>query len=512
MNAPPELAIGSAISRRLNGPVDLLALYAALSDGGRRADTMLLETTAGRSIILDQAAVRIECRGGEVVLTTLSPNGEPILAVVERNLSAQVAGRAFDRLTLHFERTTAVDAEARLRAPSPFDVLRAVTDLGSETPEEPMTICLIGVFAFDHVDLFEDLPANAEDQTGFPDFVFWLAQSAVIAEPNMTPRLLCTSFSSGDPEQERRAHFSAVERLSDLAFRASDVRPLKAEPGAPGSVAVDQSDDEFAAAVTKLKEHVLAGDVYQIVASRTFSAPCPDPLSAFSRVRALDRSPYMFFVSMADSVLFGASPETSVRVTRDGGKRVLEVKPIAGTRPRGLDDDQDNRMEADLRLDEKETAEHMMLVDLARNDVARVCETGTRSVVQLMTLEKYARVMHLVSSVKGLLAPAYHALHALQTCLNVGTLSGAPKLKATELLRRHERTRRGAYGGAIGWLNGEGLLDTGVVIRSALVKNGTAYVRAGAGVVYDSDPIAEADETWRKACAVLTAITGEGAR
>ena len=146
-------------------------------------------------------------------------------------------------------------------------------------------------------------------------------------------------------------------------------------------------------------------------------------------------------------------------------------------------------MEADLRLDTKEAAEHMMLVDLARNDVARVSEPGTRHVAQLMTLEKYARVMHLVCSVKGVLAKGYDALHALQACLNVGTLSGAPKLKATELLRRYERTRRGPYGGAIGWLNGEGMMDTGVVIRSALVKDGTAFVRAGAGIVHDSDPM-----------------------
>jgi anthranilate synthase component 1 len=220
----------------------------------------------------------------------------------------------------------------------------------------------------------------------------------------------------------------------------------------------------------------------------------------------------MFFVSIAGCALFGASPETSVRVTREGNQRIVEVKPIAGTRPRGGSHDEDDRMEADLRLDTKESAEHMMLVDLARNDVARVSEPGSRHVASLMTLEKYARVMHLVSSVKGVLANGYDTLHALQACLNVGTLSGAPKLKATELLRRYERTRRGPYGGAIGWLNGEGLLDTGVIIRSALVKDGTAYVRAGAGIVHDSDPMAEADETRRKASAILSAIAGEAVR
>lgn len=511
MNATTDIAnrTARAISRRLPGPVDLLALYAKLSDEGRRRDTMLLETTAGKSVILDRAAVRIECRGGEVVLDALSAGGQPVLDLVARNLSRDVTERAAERLVLRYERSQEVDAERRLLAPSPLDVLRTITTgFRSETPEEAMTVCLVGVIAFDHVDLFEELPPNVEDPTRFPDFVFWLAESAVVGEPRLTPRLICTSFGSGDEEQDQRSRNSAVERLTDLAFRATDVRAIYPEPGSPVEVSVDLDDQAFASAVAKLKEHILAGDVYQIVPSRTFRAACPDPLGAFARVRSIDRSPYLFFVSGADFALFGASPETSVRVTRDGGKPIVEVKPIAGTRPRGSDGDQDDRMEADLRLDGKEAAEHMMLVDLARNDVARVSEPGTRQVAQLMTLEKYARVMHLVSSVKGVLAKRYDALHALQACLNVGTLSGAPKLKATELLRKYEKARRGPYGGAIGWLNGEGLMDTGVVIRSALVTDGTAYVRAGAGVVHDSDPLAEAEETRRKASAVLSAIAG----
>ena len=514
MNAMSEVAPATAraITRRLRAPVDLLALYSQLSDAGR-ADTMLLETTAGKSIILDRAAVRIECRGGKVVLDALSSGGSAVLEFVRERLGDYVSSAGPDELTLRFERSHEVDAEKRLLAASPFDVLRAISNgFRSETPEEPMTVCLIGVIAFDHVDMFEELPPPAEDPTSFPDFVFWLAESAVIADPGLTPRLVCTSFGSGDRERDRRAQNSAIERLGDLAFRASDVRALHSQPGTAVEVSVDQDDEAYADTVAKLKEHILAGDVYQIVPSRTFSAPCPDPLSAFARLRAIDRSPYMFFVSMADCALFGASPETSVRVTREGGKPILEVKPIAGTRPRGATPDEDDRMEADLRLDTKESAEHMMLVDLARNDVARVSEPGSRHVASLMTLEKYARVMHLVSSVKGVLAKGYDALHALQACLNPGTLSGAPKLKATELLRRYERTRRGPYGGTIGWLSGDGSTDTGIVIRSALVKDGTAYVRAGAGIVHDSDPLAEADETRRKASAVLSAIVGETVR
>jgi anthranilate synthase component I len=516
MNVMTDITAGTAraITRRLPAPVDLLALYAQLSDQGGRTDTLLLETTAGRSIILDRAAVRIECRRGEVTLNALTGGGQPVLQLVQRRLGERVSSSAPERLALRFERSNETDAERRLLDTSPFDVLRAiVTGFRSETPQEAMTVCLAGIVAFDHVDLFEELPANPEDPTGFPDFVFWLAESAIVAEPRLTPRLICTSFGIGDEEQERRSRNSAVQRLQDLSVRASDVRPLHAQPGAPVDVSVDLDDEAFGSAVSKLKEHILAGDVYQAVASRTFSASCPDALSAFARLRGIDRSPYMFFVSMSESTLLGASPETSVRVTRESGKEpVVEVKPIAGTRPRGVDGDQDDRMEADLRLDTKEAAEHMMLVDLARNDVARVSEPGTRHVASLMTLEKYARVMHLVSSVKGVLAKRYDALHALQACLNPGTLSGAPKLKATELLRRYERTRRGTYGGTIGWLNGEGSMDTGIIIRSALVKGGTAYVRAGAGIVHDSDPVAEADETRRKASAVLSAIAGESVR
>jgi anthranilate synthase component 1 len=502
-----------AIGRRLTAPVDLLALYAQLTEGGRRADTMMLETTAGANIILDRAAVRIECRGGEVTLDAQTTGGETVLRLVSRELADWVVARSDRRVVLSYRRSNEVDARSRLLAPSPFDVLRAITRLfQNESAEEPFTILLVGVVGFDHVDLFEELPQQADDPIGFPDFVFWLAESAIVGDCRLTPRLICSAFSGPSEEERQRSHFAAVERLSDLASRASSVRPLEIAAPAKGEVETDLDDQSFASTVATLKEHILAGDVYQIVASRTFSAPCPDPISAFARVRSLDRSPYMFFVSMERCALFGCSPETSVRVSRKERKPIVEVKPIAGTRPRGASSDEDDRMEADLRLDAKEAAEHMMLVDLARNDVARVSQPGTRHVAQLMTLEKYARVMHLVSSVKGMLAEDYDALHALVACLNPGTLSGAPKLKATELIRKYELTRRGPYGGTIGWLNGEGAMDTGIVIRSALVKDGTAYVRAGAGIVHDSDSLAEADETRRKASAVLSAIAGEQSR
>ena len=501
-----------ALTRRLYGAPDPLALYAALADRGRRSDTMLLETLAGPSLIMDQAALRIECRGREVDLVALTASGGVLLRLVAGAFAHRLAadgGGEEGRLRLRFPAPSGDDAEARLLAASPFDVLRALsTGLRSDTPEEPFTLALLGAVAFDHVDLFEDLPAAAEDPVGFPDYVFWLAESLIVFEQGLAPRLVCAAFAGDDPGEGTRAHFSAADRLAALAGRCE--RPLaEVVPAArsdPAAALTDLDDAAYGAVVSRMKAHILAGDVYQIVPSRTFRAPCADPIAAFAAVRRLDRSPYMFFMAAPDHLLFGASPETSVRITREDKWPMVEIKPIAGTRPRGGDADEDDRMEAELRLDQKEIAEHMMLVDLARNDVARVSITGTRRVAKLMTIERYARVMHLVSSVKGALAIGYDALHALQACLNVGTLSGAPKLKATELLRRTERTRRGPYGGALGWINGEGLMDTGVVIRSAVVKDGIAFVRAGAGVVHDSDPQKEADETRRKASAILSAL------
>lgn len=505
-----------ALQRRLAASPDRLALYAALTDGGTRRDTFLLERSVGPSLLMDQAAVRIECYGHRAILTALSENGRNVLAAVAERLAHFVAEHDDEALTLDFPRSTSVDAEVRLMAPSPFDVLRAVTGLASASPEECFTLACLGVVAFDHVDLFEDLPAPAEDPLEFPNFTFWLAESLVVFEPGAKPRAVCTAFGSPDAKASERAYFSATQRLADLVARCdrakgSEVPAATVTPGALDMSEVDIDDQDFGRTVSRLKEHIARGDIYQVVPSRTFRAPCSDPLLAFAALRKLDPSPYQFFMSAPRHLLFGASPETSVRVFDSEGKTSVEVKPIAGTRKRGATDDEDDRMEAEMRLDMKETAEHMMLVDLARNDVARVSLPGTRRVARLMTVERYARVMHLVSSVVGFLRPGLDALHALQACLNVGTLTGAPKIRATELIRETERTKRGPYGGAIGWLNGEGHLDTGVVIRSAVVKDGVAYVRAGAGVVHDSDPQAEADETRRKASALLSALAAADA-
>ncbi len=508
---PPGAGEALALFRVLPDDHDALALYAALGDRGRRADTMLFERSTGPSLLLDRAAVRAECRGQEAVLSALSENGRNVLATVAERLADHLIEQRADRLLLRFPVPAAVDAAERLAAASPFDAIRALT-LGLEVSDaEPFALCSPGVIAYDHIDLFETLPAPAEDPLAYPDFVFWLAESLVVFEPGARPRAVCTAFGSADPDAATRSYFGAQQRLADLVTRcrqAPDFAFAPPAPGEPDFSLVDLDDPAYEALVARMKGHIADGDVYQIVPSRTFRSPCRAPLNAYAAIRALDRGPYQFFVSGGDHILFGASPETSVRVFRDGGATQVEVKPIAGTRPRGLTPDEDDRLEAEMRLDHKELAEHMMLVDLARNDVARISIPGTRRVAGLMTVERYARVMHLVSSVTGTLRGTFDNIHALQACLNVGTLTGAPKIRATELLRGAERTKRGPYGGAVGWVNGEGMMDTAVVIRSAVVKDGTAFVRAGAGVVHDSDPRAEADETKRKASALLSVLAG----
>ncbi|MGH8402594.1 MAG: anthranilate synthase component 1, partial [Gammaproteobacteria bacterium] len=339
--------------------------------------------------------------------------------------------------------------------------------------------------------------------SGYPDYSFHLAGAVVAIDHRHASTTLAVLAPSADGIAARR-RLGALTRLCQEAptHRVGEIPLVEAR--------ATLSDADYAALVVRSQEHIAAGDVYQIVASRAWEAPCADPLAVYARLRSANPSPYMFYLAEDDSVLLGASPESALKV--EAASRHMEIRPIAGTRPRGrnptggIDVERDARLELELRLSEKEIAEHVMLVDLARNDIARVAVPGSRQVTELMQIERYSHVMHLVSRVAGELAPGLDALHAYRATLNMGTLTGAPKLRAAELLRRYEPARRGPYGGAVGYLAANGDLDTAIVIRSAFVRNGIARVQAGAGVVADSHPLAEADETRRKAGAVLAAL------
>ena len=502
------------LARRLAGGLDPLVAYRALAEGA--PGTGLFEAPDGQVLAMVRACVRAEARDGTVLLEALNANGEALLAHVE---SAAVIERRTDRLTLAFARPRSDDAAERLLGAQPLHALRALLDAAAAPTGEPFGALLLGLAGFDLAGWGEDMPAGPP--ANFPEFVFFVPDTLLTIAPGGAARLLCTAFGNDDRHVNDAAR-RLEEGLGRLAAPTSFdfaqderalgvVRPERSAEGAQSKGPLftpDLSDSDFAALVTRLQQEIAAGEVYQIVPSRTFRGPCPDPLAAYARLRDAEPASYRFFLADREWTLLGASPETSVRLSAGGASgRVLEVKPIAGTRPRGASPDEDDRLEAEMRLDAKELAEHMMLVDLARNDVARVSLTGTRRVAKLLTVERFARVMHLVSSVTGTLKPGFDAFDALAACLNVGTLVGAPKIRATQLLRQHEATRRGPYGGAIGWIAGDGRMDTAVVIRSALVQAGMAEVRSGAGVVHDSIPEAEAAETRAKASALLGVLS-----
>lgn len=486
------------VQRRLERGFDAVAFYAAASADGTRADTALFEANDGRVLIMVGAAVRASARGESVEMEALSVNGRALLS----GLSDAPGRPNFPHICREYPAPASNDPQIRLRAPAPLHALRALLEAAG-TATDPFAAILLGISGFDQAGFGEALPELPPHPLGVPDFLYWVPEALVVVEPGGAARLLCPVFGD-DPALTH----DAARRLEALLPLTGATALPEPPPASLGEPEVDLDDDAFRAVVLRAKEHIAAGDVYQIVPSRTFTAPCPQPFDAYRRLRTVEPTSYRFFVAAPGWTLFGASPETSVRLTPDGdGGAIVEVKPIAGTRPRGATIDEDDRLEAEMRLDAKELAEHMMLVDLARNDVARVSAPGTRRVSKLLTVERFARVMHLVSSVTGRLAPGLDAFDALAACLNVGTLTGAPKIRAMQLLRTLEATRRGPYGGAVGWVNAAGAMDTAVVIRSAVVADGLARVRAGAGVVHDSNPQAEADETRRKAAALLGVLT-----
>lgn len=534
MTHAPQIAPGSVrtLARWIDVAPDPLLTYRRLSADATRRNTLLLESADAsskqptQSLIVVDAAVSAVSRGRTVEVTALDDNGRAAIESLADRFAATevVIERSPDTVVLRFPPVpTQADDRTRIRAASPLDVLRALAP-DQKLVQSPARGCLIcaGVFAYDLLDNFEPLPDASSDPLGYPDYTFWLAQTLVrIDHRARRTQIACHVFGTDNDESAARSYHDASRRLEEViaTCTAASREAIDEARVAVPAVAVhdvatpDLDDDAFAALVETLKDRIRAGDVFQIVPSRTFRAPCPDPLATYAALRQLNPSPYMFYVAAGDHTLLGASPESAVKVRRDDeGRRIAQIRPIAGTRPRGhrpdgtIDPDLDNRLEVELRLHEKEVAEHMMLIDLARNDIARVSKPGTRHVDEILTTERYSHVMHLVSNVRGELADDLDALHAYQASMNMGTLVGAPKVRAAQLLREHEPGKRGPYGGAVGYISEDGELDTAIIIRSAVVRDGVAYVRAGAGVVYDSDPVLEADETKRKAASVLTAL------
>ncbi|QDF75061.1 MULTISPECIES: anthranilate synthase component 1 [Shewanella] len=506
------LASVNTIKERITYHDDPLNLYQQLTQDA--AHTMLLESAEIdskdhlKSIIMTHAALAIRCEGYQLTFSALSDNGRALLTPIANFFNVANSQLEGDHLTLTLQKDAGqLDEDARLKSTSPLDGLRSLLnhiDTGKQTEFE--TLFLGGVLAFDLIDTIEPLPQVAPSANSCPDYLFYLAETLILVDHQQRSADIIThDFTQQDSTQAMLAE--RLRQLSQSCQTLSPVAPLKP---VLHEAEVNISDDTFKTIVTDLKEHIVAGDIFQVVPSRSFSLPCPSTLGAYRALRQTNPSPYMFYFRGDDFTLFGASPESALKY--EASTNQVEIYPIAGTRKRGktatgeIDFDLDSRIELELRLDKKELSEHLMLVDLARNDVARISQSGTRKVAELLKVDRYSHVMHLVSRVTGQLRADLDALHAYQACMNMGTLTGAPKVSAAQLIRTAEKTRRGSYGGAVGYLNGLGDMDTCIVIRSAFVKEGIAHIQAGAGVVYDSDPQAEADETRQKAQAVISAI------
>ncbi len=467
-----------------------------------------------KSLMLIDACLRIECREQQVIVELKTDNGQAVLNHLATTLKAQLTSQTRDKLTFQFEQSASgLSEEERLKSDNPFKVLRSIHQLGTEYGQHEFATFLGGVLGYDLIGVIEKLPSVPNGKNDCPDYAFYLAETLLVSDhKNKTAELLHNQFNQLDQQTldnsaQALAALKSIEEQLNHVVCADSINTANLDQD---DINTDKSDAEFRQNVLDLKEHIRIGNIFQVVPSRTFSLPCPYPISAYRELKKQNPSPYMFFMKDQDFELFGASPESAVKYEKHSNE--IEVYPIAGTRRRGFNPDGsinldlDSRVEQELRSDNKELSEHMMLVDLARNDIARVAKPGTRYVSDLQKVDRYSFVMHLVSRVKGDLRDDLDPLHAYQACLNMGTLVGAPKVKAACLVRETEKQGRGSYGGAVGYLAANGDMDTCIVIRSAFVKRNTAFVQAGAGVVYDSDPQSEADETRAKAQAVLNAI------
>ncbi len=373
----------------------------------------------------------------------------------------------------------------------------------------------VGVMAYDMVRHFERLPKQTRDDLGFPDAVFLLTDTLLVFD-NLRHRLLVIAnahVEKTDPASLDRAYDSAAVKigmlLAKLSRPARTPPPLLLPPAEPllalGEEGFASSLDqaEFIERVRRAKEHIAAGDAYQIVISRRLETGlAADPFRLYRALRTINPSPYLFFLRLGRSSLVGSSPEVLVRV-EDGR---VEERPIAGTRPRGKGEDDDRRIEAELRADPKERAEHVMLVDLGRNDVGRVSELGSVEVSEFMVVERYSHVMHLVSHVRGTLARGRDSLDVLEACFPAGTVTGAPKIRAMEIIEELEPARRGPYAGAVGYVSYSGNLDSCITIRTIVCRGDRASIQVGAGIVADSDPKTEWLETASKARGLILAL------
>jgi len=364
----------------------------------------------------------------------------------------------------------------------------------------------VGYLGYEMVNYFERLPASAEDDLHTDEAVFLVTDTLILFDRvRHTIKVVACVHLDGEQALETlyQEAVGKIEAMIDL-LQAPAIPPL---PSPPAPAALDfkanMTPEAFRNSVERAKEYIRAGDIIQVVLSQRFAAQTPpEPIDLYRAVRFVNPSPYLFFLKLEDLVLIGSSPEVMVRLEEG----IVELKPIAGTRPRGKTEQEDRRLADELLEDPKERAEHVMLVDLGRNDLGRIARTGSVQITQLMLIERYSHVMHIVSSIQAQLDDGRDAFDVLKATFPAGTLTGAPKIRAMEIIDELEPVRRGPYGGAVGYFSFSGNMDFCITIRTMLLNEGKLYLQAGAGVVADSDPQAEYEETVNKAAGMRQAV------
>lgn len=370
---------------------------------------------------------------------------------------------------------------------------------------------LVGYIGYDMVRFFEDIPDKNKDELSLPDSILILTDTILVFDHvNHTIKIVSNCLL---PERNKRLALASLKEIYSAAVKKIEsihkelLRPLGENKSLKKcrqtSVESNCSKEEFEGMVKKAKTYIKKGDIIQVVLSQRFKIQIPSkPLEVYRSLRSLNPSPYMFFLDLKDTVLIGSSPEMLVRC-EDG---VVQTRPIAGTRPRGRDEKEDRKLEIELLNDIKEKAEHIMLVDLGRNDIGRVCVSGRVEVDEFMSIERYSHVMHIVSEVKGILDKKFDIYDLLRACFPAGTVSGSPKIRAMEIIDELENTRRGPYAGCVGYFSFSHNMDTCITIRTIVVKKNTAFVQAGGGIVADSVPEKEYCESVNKSRALIEAI------
>ncbi len=418
-----------------------------------------------------------------------------VLRVSGQEVEVLQDGRPVETATVDDPLAWIEDFQARYRSP--------------ELPGMPrFTGGLVGYFGYDTVRYIEPRLANTDkpDLIGTPDIMLMVSDELVVFDNLAGTLLLVVHVDPADGD----AWAKGQARLDELASRLRTANSAYTQAGEAATSQVEETDfvsgftrEGFEAAVGRIKDYIVEGDAMQVVLSQRMSIPyTAPPLDLYRALRSLNPSPYMFYLDMDEFHIVGSSPEILVHLEDD----VITVRPIAGTRPRGADDEADRALEADLLADPKELAEHLMLIDLGRNDTGRVSEIGSVRLTEKMVVERYSHVMHIVSNVTGRIRKGMSALDVLRATFPAGTVSGAPKIRAMEIIDELEPVKRGVYAGAVGYLSWSGNMDTAIAIRTAVIRDGTLHIQAGAGIVADSVPANEWEETMNKGRAIFRAV------